>query len=244
VARVSRTKPYDTNITPIVAIRKASGTARPIRPATAVPLSAIAAVGAMIASDSAITSMKRSSLRSPCGCSMPRAKLLLSPGPGDASRVARTYGRRVTAIGVDPEFGAGRLFLADARLALGVLNHVRYQALERTLGISRQQANVVTFVLVLTAADLAHNVAQRLPHPHLPAPEDAALGMLGLSNAVHGIAGAASRDIPHFKSLLALAMLGGLAAPGIRAFRRARATEHRVRTARIRRYVEAQRARA
>ena len=63
--RVSRTKPYDTNITPIVAIRNASGTARPISPATAVPLSAMAAVGAMIASDSAIASKKRSSRRRP-----------------------------------------------------------------------------------------------------------------------------------------------------------------------------------
>ena len=66
--RVSRTKPYDTNITPIVAIRNASGTARPISPATAVPLSAMAAVGAMIASDSAIASKKRSSRRRPEGC--------------------------------------------------------------------------------------------------------------------------------------------------------------------------------
>jgi hypothetical protein len=41
--RVRRTKPYDTNNTPIVAIRNASGTARPIFAATAVPLSAIAA---------------------------------------------------------------------------------------------------------------------------------------------------------------------------------------------------------
>ena len=49
-----------------MAIRNASGTARPISPATAVPLSAIAAVGAMIASDSAIASLKRSSRRSPC----------------------------------------------------------------------------------------------------------------------------------------------------------------------------------
>jgi hypothetical protein len=50
---------------------KASGTARPISAAGAVPLSAIAAVGAMIAIDSAIASQKRSSRRSPpvsCGC--------------------------------------------------------------------------------------------------------------------------------------------------------------------------------
>jgi hypothetical protein len=160
------------------------------------------------------------------------------------SASSRTYARQVTAINMDPGFGPGRLFLADARLALAVLNHLRYQALERTLGVSRQQANVVTFVLVLTAADIAHDVVQRLPHPQLPAPEDAALALLGLGNAVHGIAGAASRDIPHFKPLLAFALIGGLAAPGLHAYRRFRATERRVRTERIRRYVEAQRARA
>ena len=43
----------------------ASGTARPIRLAGAVPLSAIAAVGAMIAIDSAIASQNFSSRRSP-----------------------------------------------------------------------------------------------------------------------------------------------------------------------------------
>src|SRR4051794_2018235 len=53
----------------MVAIRNASGTARPIWPATAVPLSAIAAVGAMIASESAIASTKRSSRRRPGFCS-------------------------------------------------------------------------------------------------------------------------------------------------------------------------------
>ncbi len=43
----------------------ASGTARPISEAGAVPLSAIAAVGAMIAIDRAIASQKRSSRRRP-----------------------------------------------------------------------------------------------------------------------------------------------------------------------------------
>jgi hypothetical protein len=149
----------------------------------------------------------------------------------------------MTAIGVDPRFGPGRLFLADARLALAVLNRARYMALARTLGVSREQADVVTFVLVLTAADIAHDVAKRLPRVRRPSPESTALGMLGISSAVHGVAGPASRDIPHFKPLLAFAMIGGLAAPSIRAFQRARASEQRLRTERIRRYVEAQRAR-
>ena len=140
----------------------------------------------------------------------------------------------MTAIGVDRKFGAGRLLLADARLALAVANHVRYEALQRTLGLSREQVNVVTVVLALTAADIAHDVAKRLPHPQLPSADSTALGLLGLSSAAHGVAGPGSRQIT-------VAMIGGLAAPAIRAFQRTRAAERRVRTERIRRYTEAMR---
>src|SRR5262245_47807529 len=47
----------------IAANRNASGTARPIRPAGATPLSAMAAVGAMIPTEIAIASQNRSSRR-------------------------------------------------------------------------------------------------------------------------------------------------------------------------------------
>jgi hypothetical protein len=61
---------YATSSTPIVAKMNASGTARPISAAGAVPFSAIAAVGAMIAIDSAIVSQNFNSRRSPPdGCS-------------------------------------------------------------------------------------------------------------------------------------------------------------------------------
>src|SRR4051812_29235436 len=43
--RLSCTNAYETKITPTVAKMNASGTARPIRPDTPTPLSAIAAVG-------------------------------------------------------------------------------------------------------------------------------------------------------------------------------------------------------
>jgi hypothetical protein len=62
---------------------KASGTARPMSPAGAVPLRAIAAVGAMIAIDSAIASQKRNSRRSPLGLGVaPRSEAGGSLGPG------------------------------------------------------------------------------------------------------------------------------------------------------------------
>src|SRR3954452_5942709 len=59
---------YATKRIPIVAKMNASGTARPIRPAGPTPLSAMAAVGAMIAIDSATASQMRSSRRSPGPC--------------------------------------------------------------------------------------------------------------------------------------------------------------------------------
>ena len=82
----------------------------------------------------------------------------------------------MTSIGASPKFGAGRLFLADARLALAVANHLRYLTLEKTLGISREQANVVTVVLALTAGEVLHEAAKAIPHPRLPAAENVALG--------------------------------------------------------------------
>ena len=63
--RDSRMNAYATSSTPIVAKMNASGTARPISPAGAVPFSAIAAVGAMIAIESAIVSQNFSSRRRP-----------------------------------------------------------------------------------------------------------------------------------------------------------------------------------
>ena len=47
------------------------------------------------------------------------------------------------------EFGAPQLFYTDARLVFATLNHLRYQALRSTLGLSREQANVLTIVVLL-----------------------------------------------------------------------------------------------
>src|SRR3954449_10145588 len=58
---------------PTVAKMNASGTARPMSPAGATPLSAIAAVGAMMAIDSAMASQMRSSRRRPGPCAAPES---------------------------------------------------------------------------------------------------------------------------------------------------------------------------
>ena len=66
---------------------------------------------------------------------------------------------------------------------------------------------------------------------------DAAIGGIALRDGLLGAAGPAGCEIPGFATLAALAALGGIVAPRIRrATARARATEHRIREERIRRY--------
>src|SRR3954447_6084614 len=121
------------------------------------------------------------------------------------------------ASGADPapDFGTGRLFLADARLAVALLNYVRYGALKVLFGASREQANVLTFVLALIAADTAYETTKHVMHtrPHVP---DVAITGLLLSEAAHGIAGPQSRHIPFLGTLLIVGAAGSLAVPPLR----------------------------
>jgi hypothetical protein len=59
-------------------------------------------------------------------------------------------------------FGTSQLFLADSRLALIMLNHLRHQGLNRVFDTSREQANALPAVLLLGAAGSA------LPLPRDP----------------------------------------------------------------------------
>ena len=133
-------------------------------------------------------------------------------------------------------FLAPLVFLTDARLVLVVLNHLRYQALNRVFGASREQANVLTVVLLLGAADSAYETARRIGGMRLRA-SDAGLGAIALREAGLGVAGPGARQVPGFGALVAFALLGGLAVPGLRRMaKRMRAAERRVRRARIGRY--------
>ena len=145
-------------------------------------------------------------------------------------------------------FGPTQLFLADSRLVFAVLNHLRYQALNRAFGVSREQANVMTAVALLVAADGAYESARRIGgmRPHVSG-TDAALGAVALRDAGLGIAGPNVRAIPGFGTLVAFAILGGFAVPALRQTahkvrateQRLRAFEARVRDERISRYVAA-----
>ena len=138
-------------------------------------------------------------------------------------------------------FGTAQLFRTDSLLALSVLNHLRYRALHRVFGLSREQANVLTVVLLLGAADGTYAAARRIGGMRLHVSgADAALGAIALREAALGVAGPSVRQVPGAGTLLALAILGGLAAPGLRRrAQRIRAAEERIRRERIRRYVAA-----
>ncbi len=145
-------------------------------------------------------------------------------------------------------FGKSELFLTDSRLVLGVLNHLRYQALNRAFGVSREQANVVTAILLLGAADGAYEAARRIAgfRPDVSR-TDAALGAIAVRDASLGLAGPSVRAVPGFAALVAFAIAGGFVAPALRrsvhrlraAELRLRGFEERIRRERIRRYTDA-----
>jgi hypothetical protein len=135
-----------------------------------------------------------------------------------------------------PPFGTSQLFLTDSRLVLTVLNHLRYQALERVFGTSREQANALTAVLLLGAADSTFAATRRIRGMRVHA-SDAGIGAIVLREGALGIAGPSAQAVPGFGALIAFALLGGLAAPSLRrTAHRMRAAEKRVRRARIARY--------
>src|SRR3954467_6844993 len=149
-----------------------------------------------------------------------------------------------TRAAAESEFGAGRLLLIDSRIAFAVLNHARYFALNRMFGTSREQANVLTAVLAVTAAGAAYESGQRMLHaPLRVSGGDLAMGGFALREAAIGVLGASTRNVPGLGALVAFALVGGLAVPRLRrAARNLRAAEERVRARRISRFIAAGRA--
>src|SRR3954468_15987603 len=139
--------------------------------------------------------------------------------------------------------GAARAFIGDARLAATAANHVRRLALRRMFGASPAEANALTFVLALTAADASLRTARRVTRLAVPSRSDAAIGGFLLRDAALGVAGPAARDFRFVGSLLAAAMLAAVPLPGLRrAGVGLRDAERRVREQRIRAYAAAGRA--
>lgn len=134
--------------------------------------------------------------------------------------------------------------LSDSRLAFAVLNHVRYRVLMRVFGVSREQANLLTFILALGAGHTAVTTAGRVVRaPFRVNKSDLAIGGFAMREAAIGVAGPSASEVSPFATLLTVALAGGVAIPTLRrATRRLRAAERRVRTLRERQYSVARRA--
>jgi hypothetical protein len=77
-----------------------------------------------------------------------------------------------------------------------VRNHLRYQALHRAFGVSREQANVVTAVLLLGAADATYEPRGVSAGARVSVSgNDAAFGAVALRGAALGVAGPGAREI-------------------------------------------------
>jgi hypothetical protein len=139
---------------------------------------------------------------------------------------------------------AQRAFLSDARLTLAVLNQGRYPVLSRMFGVPREQANLLTFVLLLTAANATYDTLRRIiRHPWPLSGTDTGITTFLVREAGFGIAGPKAREVQFFGTLIAVAGIGGLTLPGIRrALHGVHVAEQRVGQQRRRIYGAAQRA--
>ncbi len=115
-----------------------------------------------------------------------------------------------------PADGAG-LLLTDFRVAYLLANEARYRALERMFGVSRGQANLLTFVLLVLAANAAGEKVEGALHGlRGPTRADALLGTVAAKELLAEVAGRPARDTPMFGALVALALAGGLSVPTVR----------------------------
>lgn len=142
-----------------------------------------------------------------------------------------------------PMVSAERAFLSDARLAMTVLNELRYPLLRRMFGVSREQSNLLTFVLALGAARTTFDVARRIVrHPWPLDGPDTGIAVCLVREGGFGIAGPKAREIKWFGALIAVAGVGGLTLPGLRrALHGLHIAEQRVGEQRMRIYGAAQR---
>jgi hypothetical protein len=112
--------------------------------------------------------------------------------------------------------GGTALFLGDAAGAFLLANEARYRTLE-AIGIRREDANLAMAIGLLMLANSVYEHARRPKPPKPPtAVADLSIGIGALRETIYGVAGPASRDTPLGGTLIALAVLGGLARPPLK----------------------------
>ena len=133
---------------------------------------------------------------------------------------------------------AERAFLNDVRLTLALLNWARYPILRRMFGISREQANILTVILALSAADATYEVVRRfIRHPWPLDGPDSLIAAFVLREGGFTLAGPKARDKQLFGTLIVVAGVGSLVVPRVRrGLHRLRVAERRVGEERMRIY--------
>jgi hypothetical protein len=106
--------------------------------------------------------------------------------------------------------------VSDARVAYMFVNEGRYRALERMFGVSRRDANLLTFVLVGMTLEGTHQRVTAVQNAEGPTAGDMFI-MAGFANELlHQLLGPDSRDIPALGPLVILALIGAAGRPLVR----------------------------
>jgi len=154
--------------------------------------------------------------------------------PSQTASVATTGAgtERGRAAGHPKGSSSGQLLLADAKMASLLANESRYRATERLFGVRREDANLATAIALLTLANAAYERAQRVKPPQpSTAAANWAIGLGVLRESIYGVAGPTSRDTPLAGTLIAIAILGGLAGPPVvRSMRNIRSSSRRLKS--------------
>jgi hypothetical protein len=109
---------------------------------------------------------------------------------------------------MDAMNGAGRLFVSDASAVLLELNDARRRLLTRLTGLSELSGGESLVLTLLALGAVAKMFDDANPVRVVgPSGGDLVIGSSVLSEIVHGIAGGASRAVPGFSALAALALI-------------------------------------
>jgi hypothetical protein len=144
------------------------------------------------------------------------------------------------AVRASPELAeapGANLLLSDLRVAYLLLNELRYRSVGRVFGLSRDQANVLTAVILLMLAQAVHdNTVRLLGAPGAPSAHGTLLSAAGVSGALSSVAGAPASAVPGAGALLGIAVLGAAMVPAARSLHALRTESHRLTTAFHHRY--------
>jgi hypothetical protein len=107
-----------------------------------------------------------------------------------------------------------RLLTSDLTTLALLLNEGRYRTMKRVFGLSREQANLATMVLLLgVTAATRESAIKALKAPGGPTVPDVAIAMGISREALHAVAGRSFDKAPLFGTLITLAALAHISRP-------------------------------